>query len=148
MPLCPIIESKHCYVSARYLAKTSRPSRSQHTLESSNKFVNMIKQEVLTSNYQLELFDVTIKDKAKFDHKHDLVYYVKYPEYQEEYIGEIGRRLHERICDHSGEDSKSKMLKHSLENNHKHFSFEVFSILQNGYTNSKFRQKNIESVDH
>ena len=82
-----------------------------------------------------------IKGKTKFDHKHDLVYYVKCPECQEDDIGEIGRRLHERICDHSGKDSKSHMLKHSLENNHKQVSFEDFYILRNAYTNSKFKQE-------
>ena len=51
------------------------------------------------------------KDKTKFDHKHHLVYYVKCPECQEDYIGERGRRLHEWICNHSGKDSKSHMLK-------------------------------------
>ena len=93
----------------------------------------------LGSNFQ-------IKDKTKFDHKHDLVYYVKCPECQEDYIGEIGRRLHERICDHSGKDSKSHMLKHSLENNHKKVSFEDFCITQNDYTNSKFKQKILEAL--
>ena len=72
----------------------------------------------LGSNFQ-------IKDKTKFDHKHDLVYYVKCPECQEDYIGEIGRRLHEWICDHSGKDSKPHMLKHSLENNHKKFLLKI-----------------------
>ena len=37
----------------------------------------------LGSNFQF-------KDKTKFDHKHDLVYYVKCPECQEDYIREIG----------------------------------------------------------
>ena len=93
----------------------------------------------LGSNFQ-------IKDKTKFDHKHDLVYYVKCPECQEDYIGEIGRRLHERICDHSGKDSKSHMLKHSLENNHKQVCFEDFRILRNGYTNSKIKRKISEAL--
>ena len=93
----------------------------------------------LGSNFQ-------IKDKTKFDHKHDLVYYVECPECQEDYIGEIGRRLHERICDHSGKDSKSHMLKHSLENNHKQVSFEDFHILRNGYTNSKIKRKISEAL--
>ena len=93
----------------------------------------------LDSNFQ-------INDKTKFDHKHDIVYYVKCPEYQEDYIGEIGRRLHERICDHSGKDSKSHMLKHSLENNHKQVSFEDFRILRNGYTNSKIKRKISEAL--
>ena len=74
-------------------------------------------------------------------HKHDLFYYVKCPEFQEDYIEEIGRRLLEQICDHSGKDSKFHMLKYSLENNHKHVSFEDFRILRNGYTNSKFKGK-------
>ena len=38
----------------------------------------------LDSNFQ-------IKDKTKFDHKHDLDCYVKCPEFQEDYIGEINR---------------------------------------------------------
>ena len=91
-------------------------------------------------------FNFQIKDKTKFDHKHDLVYYVKCPECQEDYIGEIGRRPHERICDHSGKDSKSHMLKHSLENNHKQVSFEDFRILRNGYTNSKIKRKISEAL--
>ena len=82
-----------------------------------------------------------IKDKTEFYYKHDLVYYVKCPECHEDYIGEIGRRLHEWICDEIGKDSKSHMLKHSLEINHKHNSFEDFCILRNGYTNSKFKLK-------
>ena len=87
-----------------------------------------------------------IKDKTKFDHKHDLVYYVKCPECQEDYIDEISRRLNERICDYSGKDSKSHMLKHCLENNHKHVSLEDFRILRNGYTNSKFKGKILEAL--
>ena len=35
-------------------------------------------------------FNFQIKDKTKFYHKHDLVYYVKCPECQEDYIREIG----------------------------------------------------------
>ena len=38
------------------------------------------------------------------------------------------------------------MLKHSLDNNHKHVSFEHFGILRNGYTNSKFKQKVSEAL--
>ena len=93
----------------------------------------------LSSNFQ-------IKDKSKFNQKHDLVYYVKCPECQEDDIEEIGRRLHKRICDYNGKDSKSHMLKHSLENNHKQVSFEDFCILGNGYTNSKIKRKISEAL--
>ena len=78
--------------------------------------------------------------------KHDLVYYFKCPECQEDYIGEIGRRLYERICDHRGKDRKSHMLKHSLENNHKQVSFEDFRIFRNGYTNNKIKRKISEAL--
>ena len=61
----------------------------------------------LGSNFQ-------IKNKTKFYIKRDLVYYIKCPEYHEDFIREIGRGLHERIGDHSGKYSKSHMLKHSL----------------------------------
>ena len=83
---------------------------------------------------------------ARFDHKHDVVYYVKCLECQEEYIGEIGRSLQERICDHSGKESKSHVLKHSLENNHKQMSFEDFHILRYGYITSKFKRKISEAL--
>ena len=86
----------------------------------------------LGSNFQ-------IKDKTKFNHKHDLVYYVKCPECQEDYIEEIGRRFHKRICDFNGKDSKSHMLKHSPENNHAQVSFEDFRIFRNSYTTSKIK---------
>ena len=45
----------------------------------------------------------------------------------------MSRRLHwrdERICDHSGKDSNSLMLKNYLENNHKQVSFEDFRIFE------------------
>ena len=47
-----------------------------------------------------------IKDRTKVDHKHDLLCYVKCPECHEDYIGEIGRRLNEEICDHILKDRK------------------------------------------
>ena len=103
-------------------------------MNNSNNGDNNTNNGKLGSNFQ-------IKDKTKFDHKHDLVYYVKCPEFHEDYIGEIGRRLHERICDHSGKDSKSHILKLSLGNIHKHVSFEDFRILRHGYTNSNSSRK-------
>ena len=93
----------------------------------------------LGSNFQ-------VKDKTKFNREHNLVHYVKCPKCQEDYIAEIVRRLHDRIYDHSGKDSKSHMLKHSLENNHKQVSFEDFRIIRNGYTNSKFKRKILEAL--
>ena len=47
------------YQLARYLEKVlALLSRSQYTAESSNKFVNVIKQQVIPSSYKLVSFDV------------------------------------------------------------------------------------------
>ena len=54
----------------------------------------------LSSKFQL-------KDQTKKYHQHDAVYYAKCPEEQstEDYTGEAGRRLIERVKDHSGKVS-------------------------------------------
>ena len=54
----------------------------------------------------------SIKDKRKFQHQHDLVYYVKCaePSCRDNYVGETVRRIIERIKDHSGKDHASHMV--------------------------------------
>ena len=47
-----------------------------------------------------------IKDKTKDEHKHDLVYYAKCGECDENYVEETGRRLPDRVEKHLGKDSK------------------------------------------
>ena len=61
LPLRPITSNLNTatYQLARYLAKVLSPlSCSQYTVESSNKFVNVIKQQVIPSSYKLVSFDV------------------------------------------------------------------------------------------
>ena len=67
--------------------------------------------------------------------------YLKCPGYHEDYIEKTGGRLCERIYDHHDKKGKSHMAKHFLENNHKLISFEDLLILQNNFTNSKFKGK-------
>ena len=55
LPLRPIVSNLNTatYPLARYLAKILSPlSRSQYTVKSSNKFVNVIKQHVIPSSYR------------------------------------------------------------------------------------------------
>ena len=61
-----------------------------------------------------------IKHKNKFYHQSGLVYYAKCPSEicDENYVGESGRRIAERVIDHNGRDHKSHILKHSLEIGH------------------------------
>ena len=61
LPLRPIISNLNTttYQLARYLKKILSPlSPSQYALESSNKFVNVIKQQVIPSSCKLVSFDV------------------------------------------------------------------------------------------
>ena len=90
----------------------------------------------LSSKFQL-------KDQTKKDHQHDVVYYAKCPEEQctEDYTGETGRLLIERVKDHSGKDSKSHLFKHSMETIHKTLTLDDFKIKGKGYRRSKFRRK-------
>ena len=89
-----------------------------------------------------------IKSKTKQDHKHDLTYYAKCPEETclEDYTGETGRRLYERVIDHNGRDKKSHVLKHCIENDHKLPSIEDFTILGTNYRKNKFRRRISESL--
>ena len=61
-----------------------------------------------------------VKDKTKKKHHHDSTYSVKCPMKNclESYNGETGRRLIERVNEHSGKDMNSHMFKHSMAANH------------------------------
>ena len=84
-----------------------------------------------------------IKDQTKFEHKHDIIYLATCPEdnCSENYIGESGRRISERINDHTGRDQKSHIFKHSSEKCRQHFHIKIFKIIGNGFHNNSFKQK-------
>ena len=64
-----------------------------------------------------------IKDQTKFEHKHDIIYVATCPEdnCSENYIGESGCRISERIIDHNCRDQKSHIFKHSSAKCRQHF---------------------------
>ena len=74
-----------------------------------------------------------LKYKTKDEHKDDHAYLAKCPECDESYVGEIRRRLQDRVDYHSGKDSKFNILRHSYQDNHKNVSRNKFQILGNGY---------------
>ena len=82
-----------------------------------------------------------IKDKSKFDHQRDLVYHAKCPSElcDENYIGECGRRMAERVKDHNRRDHKSYILKHSLETGHEH-------VISRNFNGNKRKRKIAESL--
>ena len=54
----------------------------------------------------------SIKDETENQHQRDLIYYTECPEStcSENCIGEVARRLQERVDEHAGKYSKSHML--------------------------------------
>ena len=56
------------------------------------------------------------KDETVFNHEHDIVYYGKCPEKscRQDYVGESGRRVLERVKDHNIRDNSSHIFKYCL----------------------------------
>ena len=72
-----------------------------------------------------------VKDRTAKEHEHNLVYKVECPEMNctATYIGEVSRRLAERIKDHGGRDHKSHVFTHALESGHAPVTKDDFEIL-------------------
>ena len=65
-----------------------------------------------------------IKDRTKFEHKHDVVYLGICPnqEWDDKYIGgKAKHRIEERMKDHKGRDKCSHLFKHTFETKHQHY---------------------------
>ena len=69
-----------------------------------------------------------------------ILFTMENPECDESYVGETGRRLQDRVDEHSGKDRKSNILRHSYQKNHKNISRNNFQILGNGYKKMKFKR--------
>ena len=90
----------------------------------------------------------SIKDETKKQHQHDLIYYTECPEStcSENYIGEVARRLQERVDEHAGKDSKSHMLQHTHQSGHAAVSIDNFKIVKRGFKNHKMKRKISEAL--
>ena len=89
-----------------------------------------------------------IKTKTVKEHQHNITYYVECPEENcnENYVGETGRRLSERVIDHNGRDKNSHIFKYSIEREHRPPSLQELSVLGGNYRKNKFRRKVAESL--
>ena len=84
-----------------------------------------------------------IKDKTKFEHRHEVIYLGTCPETMcnDNYIGEAKPRIFKRVKDHNGRDFNSHLLKHALEKNHQHVSQKHFKIIGNGFRGNNKKRK-------
>ena len=91
---------------------------------------------------------LSIKDKTKFEHEHDLVYYVNCtePSCSANYVGETSRRITERIKDHSGRDHALHMVKDNIKTSYSDINTPDFKIIDISFSNNKRKRKIIESL--
>ena len=78
--------------------------------------ISNIKVQVSFTGHKLSSC-FNIKDKTKFEQRHDVIYLGTCPETtcNDNYIGEAKRRIFERVKDYNGRDFKSHLLKHALK---------------------------------
>ena len=90
-----------------------------HVINSTKRYAN----KILPENIKVQTFFTgkrliscfKTKDRAKFEHQHDIIYQVKCFAVTcfDDYIGESARCIIERVKDHSGRDIKSHVIKRS-----------------------------------
>ena len=104
-----------------------------HTGKQDHKIVSEIKKDLskaLPSKVKIMVTyqgtklsaKLNLKDRRKFQHKSNMVYYGKCLNinYKNDYVGETDRRSLEKIIDHNKRDKKSHLLKHAHDENHTH----------------------------
>ena len=62
------------------------------------------------------------------------------------YIGETACRVNERIVDHTGTDTNSHLLKHSIESGHKPLEAVDYKIISMGYRKNTMIRKLSEAL--
>ena len=89
-----------------------------------------------------------IKDKAEFEHNHDVVYLGTCLENNcsDNYVSESARHISERIIDHNGRNQNSHFFKHSCIKNHPNTSKTDFQIISSGFKNNYCRRKIAEAL--
>ena len=86
--------------------------------------------------------NLTFKDVTKKEYQQSHIYSVKYllETCGKSYIGEIGRKLAERVSEHSGRDKSSYMYKKSIEKDHPAVKLQDFEIFSKGFRQKKFER--------
>ena len=120
------------------------------------KNLNKTLKNVLPSNvkrritYTGQKFNIRFKieDKINEKHIHDLIYFIKCPEAfcMEDYLGETGCRIIERVTDHAGKDKQSHLFKHASTRNHRHVDLGNIKIIDFSFHNNKLKWKISEAL--
>ena len=89
-----------------------------------------------------------IKDRIKFEHKHDVIYFGKCQEKNciDNYLGESARRISEQVINHDGRDQRSHLFGHAVVHEHRNASYDDFKIIGSGFRNNTFKKNVAEAL--
>ena len=89
-----------------------------------------------------------IIDTLNFEHKHDLVYHEKClaNNCDDDYIGETGPHISERIMGQNGRVTNSHLLKHYIQKEHQCLQIKDFVIIGSGLRNDTIKRKISEAL--
>ena len=90
----------------------------------------------------------SIKNETSSKHQRELTYHVNYTKlsWRDNYLGEAGSRIIERIKDHSRRDHASHMGKHNIQTCHTDVNAANFKIIDMNYSNNKRKRKITDSL--
>ena len=88
------------------------------------------------------------KDRTKFEYQHNIIYKVKCSAENcwDDYIGELARRIIERVKDYGEWDTKSHVVKHISEKEHVEVTQEDFKIISSHFKNNRLKRKIAEAL--
>ena len=88
-----------------------------------------------------------VKDRTKFEYRHDVVYFGKCPEQNctDNYLNEYFRRIFKRIIDDGGSDQNSHLFRHAVVNGHCNASCDDFKIIGSSFRNHTIKRKFAEA---
>ena len=140
-------EDENTSIKNHILALPYQGEKGIHIVNSMKSYVNKILsknvkvQTAFTKKRLSSCFKT--KDRAKFEHQHNLIYQVKcsVENCSDEYIGESARRIIERVKDHGKRDTKSHFLKHSSKKEHIEVTQEDFKIIGRNFKNNRLKRK-------
>ena len=112
-----------------------------------NILLNNVKPQIKYTGRKLGSSFQT-KDQAIFEHKHNVICYGKCPAENcvDDYIGETAHRVNERIVDHTGRDTNSHLMTHSIESEDKPLEAADYKIIGTRYSNNAMKRKLSEAL--
>ena len=118
------MKKRNTNVKIHLLVLSDKSSDAMHIISSMGKQV----YRALPDNVKIIVFYISkklsicfnVKNKTVFNHERDIVHYAKCLEKSclHDYVGELGRRVLERVKDHNGRDTSYHIFKHCVAADH------------------------------